>query len=324
MAKMHNKKISKTLSWVLRFGILELGLDMDDHGYVLLSDLLALTQFSGVTVDQINEVVHSNDKQRFTLKGNSIRANQGHSKEIGSMIVDDCLLKPLSVVPRVCVHGTTKEAWEYIKSDGLRPMGRRHIHMATNIRYPERGLTTDIKTGLKAGSKVMVYVDVKRAVAAGKRFYVSDNGVVLCPDHLDVEFIERVTGVLSKTFCAGVIVFWEDSVVLVHTKTGKYGFPKGKYDTGLDVDCFHNAIRELEEETGVKLSDIELYSGVLDERQSVRYYIARLKKHVNLSYPTEELGGVGYYSVESAMKLLRVKHGEILQKAIAMAKPSTD
>ena len=46
---MDQKRISKSLSWVLRHGAVKEGLEIDELGYCLLDELLKLNIFSGIT-----------------------------------------------------------------------------------------------------------------------------------------------------------------------------------------------------------------------------------------------------------------------------------
>jgi RNA:NAD 2'-phosphotransferase (TPT1/KptA family) len=78
--------------------------------------------------------VTNSDKQRFELKtvGSTtyIRAAQGHSiKTISS----EELLTPVtdaSLYPH-CVHGTNTKLWNVIKLQGLKKMGRKHVHFSS-------------------------------------------------------------------------------------------------------------------------------------------------------------------------------------------------
>lgn len=145
-----------------------------------------------------------------------IRANQGHSI---TTVDSASLLAPLSPAsaPALCVHGTTAAAWPRIlASGGLRPMGRNHVHLATGLPAGftplDDGATTNsegekekkgeevvqapVISGMRNSSRILVYVDVGRAMGAGVPFWRSANGVVLTEGGKDgvlgVEFFERV------------------------------------------------------------------------------------------------------------------------------------
>ncbi|KAL8825810.1 MAG: hypothetical protein Q9191_004187 [Dirinaria sp. TL-2023a] len=189
-------QVSKALSLTLRHRAQSDGLKMDKHGYVNVAELsrffpgsdykehiakksgclegmepmAALTQILvlSVTLSEIQDIVATNDKQRFSLIPSStfpsspslspsskasqksleenpsnylIRANQGHSLQISSKD----LLKPILPTdpdcPHQVVHGTYAAAWEGIcKSGGLKKMGRQHIHFSTGIpEYHQKG-----------------------------------------------------------------------------------------------------------------------------------------------------------------------------------------
>ncbi|CAG8643556.1 163_t:CDS:2, partial [Paraglomus brasilianum] len=82
-------RLSKALSYVLRHGAKKEGISMRTDGYVLLNELLSLPRFTKTTFEEIETVVKTNDKQRYSLVSEVdettgaatwwIRANQGHT-----------------------------------------------------------------------------------------------------------------------------------------------------------------------------------------------------------------------------------------------------
>jgi 2'-phosphotransferase len=50
-------RMSKTLSWALRHGAVELGLPISADGYVPLETLLALRQFKDISASDVDEIV---------------------------------------------------------------------------------------------------------------------------------------------------------------------------------------------------------------------------------------------------------------------------
>ena len=130
--KLTKKEIalSKTMSWLLRHGIVEKGLAMDVAGFIPVADMLALPEFAGYTFDQVKQVVDTNQKQRFLLVEKTdpvtnsqvwlIRANQGHSTEVGAQIVDgECLTLTQFPPGTYAYHATTEDAWKVIQKEGL-------------------------------------------------------------------------------------------------------------------------------------------------------------------------------------------------------------
>lgn len=186
-------------------------------------------------------MVQTNEKQRFALIPVStppppsdmsepfpdplnpahhlIRATQGHSLPIANAN----LLTPVLVsdpdCPALAVHGTYEARWEQIlKSGGLRPMGRQHVHFAPGVSSlptaesallaptpthdktvhpppPEPESSTDfdapavstpgeqppkVISGMRKDATVLVWVDVRRSLQeAGLKWWRSANGVLL-------------------------------------------------------------------------------------------------------------------------------------------------
>ena len=196
------------------------------------------------TLSEIQSLVATNDKQRFEVKPDPsyhahpnprsistsssatniqqltdstdpgaymIRASQGHSL---STVSSEKLLTPILLsdpkTPRLVVHSTYPGPWEQIKqSGGLKPMGRKHIHFATNLPSALPPLSRDkplkvpmtegggdvVLSGMRRDATVLVWVDVQRSAQGGVKWWRSANGVVLT---------EGVEGRLGLEFVAWV------------------------------------------------------------------------------------------------------------------------
>lgn len=180
--------VSKSLSWILRHGILKEGLVMDTAGYVLLNDVLNCKQFKNhYNTEHIMYVVDNNEKQRFKIinvDGNYyIRANQGHCEEVGNLLRDEDMMTLIEEPLPICIHGTTKKAIKEIKNSGLTSMSRKHIHLASG---------TDAISGLRQSSKVIIHINMEKAMNDGKRFFMSDNGVILTMDDIPNIYFKKI------------------------------------------------------------------------------------------------------------------------------------
>ncbi|KAE9255360.1 hypothetical protein PF004_g609 [Phytophthora fragariae] len=184
-------RLSKTLAYALRHGAEKLQLDMRPSGFVSLTHLLSLPLFQSYTEQQVDEVVRSNAKKRFSITTDAsgavkfIRANQGHTLQL---VQDEELLTPLEDPDAIdkCVHGTYLKFWESIWSSGLSKMQRNHIHFA------EREVMDDeVVSGMRSNCNMLLYVDFPMAVKDGIKFYKSSNNVVLSPGLGDTGVIDR-------------------------------------------------------------------------------------------------------------------------------------
>lgn len=172
-------KISKFLSFVLRHKPEAIGLELSEHGWVELDQLIRAAREAGTHLDRelIKEVVERNDKRRFSLSedGERIRANQGHSIEV------DLELEPV-VPPTTLYHGTATRYLASIRAEGLLPRGRNHVHLS-----PDE--TTATAVGRRHGKPVVLKVRARQMHEQGHTFYLSQNGVWLT-ERVPVAFLE--------------------------------------------------------------------------------------------------------------------------------------
>jgi putative RNA 2'-phosphotransferase len=162
-------KVSKYLSRHLRHDPGRLGVELDPGGWVGVDELLAACAARGVALSraELEEVVARNDKSRFAFDpaGTRIRASQGHSVPV------DLGLEPVAPPPRP-FHGTGEGRVDAILRDGLRPMGRHHVHLSPDAATARR-------VGARHGRPVVLEVAAADLAGAGHVFLRSDNGVWL-------------------------------------------------------------------------------------------------------------------------------------------------
>ncbi|CAM5166062.1 unnamed protein product [Natator depressus] len=174
-------RLSKALSYVLRHGAAQLGLEMGADGFLDVAALLSLPRFGGVSVADVRHVVETNEKCRFALRPHpsdgrlQIRANQGHSLQQVSELELIPLLEP-TALPQTIAHGTYLRHWPAICRGGLSRMGRNHIHLAPGL--PGDG---HVLSGMRQDCDVAIVIDGPQALADGIQFYRSANGVILTP-----------------------------------------------------------------------------------------------------------------------------------------------
>ncbi|WP_069171577.1 RNA 2'-phosphotransferase [Streptomyces griseus] len=160
-------KVSKYLSKHLRHQPERIGITLDANGWVAIDELLLACARHGFTVGraEIDHVVASNDKKRFAVADGRIRASQGHTVPV------DLGLSPVDPPPYL-YHGTVARVLDVIRTEGLRPMARHHVHLS-----PDRETAT--RVGARRGAPVVLSVDAGAMHRAGHSFYVSANGVWL-------------------------------------------------------------------------------------------------------------------------------------------------
>lgn len=167
------------MSYALRHGASQMGLQMSTDGFLFVEDLLAHLQFRSYSLEDIERVVATNDKQRFKLRSHpedgrlQIRANQGHSVQVADLELKRLVLGSPDC-PAEAVHGSYLRNWSSIQQQGLSRMKRTHIHLA-------RGLPGEdgVISGMRKDCDLAVFIDVPKALADGIELFWSENDVLL-------------------------------------------------------------------------------------------------------------------------------------------------
>ncbi len=128
--------LGKLMAYILRHRPDEFGLVLDEEGFVSLKELQqAINEEEGwgfVRRSHIMEVVLTDEKRRFEVKDDKIRATYGHSLE--ERIPYDEPVTP----PKVLYHGTRRRSYPSILKAGLLPMGRQYVHLTPSREMAER------------------------------------------------------------------------------------------------------------------------------------------------------------------------------------------
>jgi putative RNA 2'-phosphotransferase len=170
--------ISKFLSLVLRHQPDKIGLAIDEAGWANVDALLDGCRKAGrgISIEQLCEVVETNDKKRFEFSsdGRQIRASQGHSIDV------DLGYEP-ATPPDVLYHGTADRNLDSIRRKGLVKGQRHHVHLSKDP-------VTATNVGQRYGRPIVLKIDAAAMFAAGMKFFVSTNGVWLT-DHVSPQYI---------------------------------------------------------------------------------------------------------------------------------------
>ena len=159
---MTDEQLSRRLSYLLRHAPEKMGVTLGPGGWAPVQAVLRALR---VSRERLERVVATNNKQRFSLEGDRIRANQGHSVRV------ELELTP-SVPPALLYHGTHPAALPAIRREGLRRMNRHHVHLS-----PDQGTARQV--GARRGTPVVLGVRAGEMHAAGHVFFLSANGVWL-------------------------------------------------------------------------------------------------------------------------------------------------
>jgi len=164
-----NIRASKLIALGLRHDPGALGITLDRAGFTDVTSLLAGLLAQGVTLteSELEALVRSSDKQRFTLTADRtrIRANHGHSVEV------DLGLMP-ETPPERLYHGTVAAFLERIRQDGLIAGARRYVHLSSTVAAAEL-------VARRRGRPIVIDVLAGEMHRAGHALFLSTSGVWL-------------------------------------------------------------------------------------------------------------------------------------------------
>lgn len=171
-------KLGRFLSLVLRHEPQAAGIQLDEHGWADVEELLNGVRCTGREIDRetLERIVRENNKRRYSFNGDhsKIRANQGHSVPV------DVELRQM-LPPDSLYHGTAERFLPSIREKGICRMGRQHVHLSGDFQ-------TALQVGRRHGKPVVLMVDAASMVRDGAVFYRSENGVWLC-EHVPVRYL---------------------------------------------------------------------------------------------------------------------------------------
>ena len=167
-------RISKYLSFILRHKPEAVNLKLDEKGWADIDEIILKTKKFSLNRKLIEKVVLEDNKQRYIIDGDKIRANQGHSINV------DLELKP-QIPPKILYHGTATRFIDSIMKTGLKTQNRQYVHLSKDLK-------TAKNVGSRHGKVVILNIDTVSMLEDGVEFYISENGVWLT-NHVPVKYI---------------------------------------------------------------------------------------------------------------------------------------
>lgn len=165
---MRNNYTSKYISLILRHNPEIIGIQLDEHGWADVKELISgVAKTHQLDMAMLEEIVRTDAKQRYSFNKDKtkIRANQGHSINV------DVELKKAEP-PQYLYHGTGSKYVASIDKEGLISKNRLYVHLS-------RDYDTAVKVGSRHGLPVVYKVAAHEMQKDGFEFFLSVNGVWL-------------------------------------------------------------------------------------------------------------------------------------------------
>lgn len=171
------ERITRSLAYMLRHQPEEFDLEVDEHGFAELEDVVrALNERLGEAVeeDDVRDAVGGGDRQRYEIVGSRIRALYGHSIEV--------LPGEPAAPPAELFVGVSSADADRARRHGLRAGRRRFLHLALS---PEDAIESGRRV---AHDYVVITVRAGDAWEEGINFY--DRRSLFLSDPIPTEFLE--------------------------------------------------------------------------------------------------------------------------------------
>lgn len=177
------RDVSRVASHALRHEPWLYELELDEGGWVTTEALLAALHgerpaWASLSEADLAQMIAQSDKKRHELRDGRIRALYGHS-------TPQRLSKEPAAPPAILYHGTSPQAAEHIRRDGLKPMSRQYVHLSVDTAMAEQ------VGRRKAKAPIILLVNAKLAHADGVHFY-RGNDLVWLADEVPSAFIDEL------------------------------------------------------------------------------------------------------------------------------------
>lgn len=162
-------RLVRTLAHALRHEPEKHGLRLDKAGWADLEAMLRSLRKRSVHWRRLGRedlewFVNGDRSERFECRGNRIRALYGHT-------VRHVRTAAAQTPPATLYHATTTATVAAILKSGLHPMGRRHVHLTSDVRYARQ------VGRAKSCDWTLLAIDALRASAEGTRFFLANHHI---------------------------------------------------------------------------------------------------------------------------------------------------
>ncbi len=165
------ERIGRLMSGILRHFPDRFGLTMDENGWVHFEPFVRAVRKKLKWANQwlIKAVVYSDEKGRYELKGDKIRARYGHSVDVR---LDDMP----EATEDVLYYGTSEEEAQRILEVGIKPVRQTFVHLSTTF---EKSVEVAM---LRTDKPIVFEIDAKKARSDGMRIIKANDTIALAKE----------------------------------------------------------------------------------------------------------------------------------------------
>ncbi|MCS3923926.1 RNA 2'-phosphotransferase [Methanosalsum natronophilum] len=165
------QRIGKFVSGVLRHFPNDVGLSMDKEGWVDFDGFLDATKkrYKWAKKESLISLVESDEKQRYEIISNKIRARYGHSVNVDLNYSDNNL--------STLYYGVSQEEVDMVFENGIFPIRQTYVHLSTS--YDKANQVAQIHTE----NPIILGIDCNKA---------RNDGITVMGVNKDIALMEKV------------------------------------------------------------------------------------------------------------------------------------
>jgi len=169
-------KISKFLSGLLRHFPEKFNVVLDKDGWAELSTIMEiLKRRYGIDKETLELIVKLDEKERFEIRDNKIRARYGHTVRVNINWSES------PIIPKKLYHGTSLRNLKSIMSEGIKPMRRLEVHM---VNDPKEAYRVALRHGK---DPIILEIDTSKVIRKGIK--IRKKGKVYTADYIPPDCI---------------------------------------------------------------------------------------------------------------------------------------
>lgn len=161
------ERLGRFISGALRHFPDDLGLAMNQHGWVgvdVLCDAMR-TRYKWANREKLFSMIESDEKGRYEVKGNKIRARYGHSVDIDLDFPENKLSE--------LYYGASREEVDILLEKGIKPIKQRYVHLSASVEKAKE------VAGIHTEDPVILAVNAEEAQKDGMGMLSATENIVL-------------------------------------------------------------------------------------------------------------------------------------------------
>jgi len=174
------ERLGRFISGALRHFPDDLGLAMNQHGWVDLDVLVDAmrTRYKWSSKEKLFSIIESDEKGRYEIKGNKIRARYGHSVDVDLDYEENTL-------PEL-YYGASREEVDILLEKGIKPVRQRYVHLSTSVDKARE------VAKIHTEDPVLLVVNADEARNGGVALLVATENIVIA-DEIPPQYLKLMT-----------------------------------------------------------------------------------------------------------------------------------